>query len=153
MYLDIYLLIFFSTQQDALPCRPWSRWSLKWNKPCRASLRRCELRTNVVVWLSSERVSGLTAKCALQAFGNGFYRGGFDPKMNKREAALILGVRYVNIIFQTSSNWLSYSTGTSTQTIKPVTVMCTVPQPTRIRSEKPTENWWSWTIQTEVPVH
>lgn len=26
------------------------------------------------------------------AFGNGFYRGGFEPKMNKREAALILGV-------------------------------------------------------------
>lgn len=42
-------------------------------------------------------------KCALQAFGSGYYRGGFDPKMNKREAALILGVRYVSIISQTSS--------------------------------------------------
>ncbi|CAL8349651.1 mitochondrial import inner membrane translocase subunit TIM14 [Gadus morhua] len=26
------------------------------------------------------------------AFGNGYYRGGFDPKMTKREAALVLGV-------------------------------------------------------------
>ncbi|XP_019959697.1 mitochondrial import inner membrane translocase subunit TIM14 isoform X3 [Paralichthys olivaceus] len=26
------------------------------------------------------------------AFGGGFYRGGFEPKMNKREAALVLGV-------------------------------------------------------------
>uniref|UniRef100_A0A8K9XYN7 Mitochondrial import inner membrane translocase subunit TIM14 n=1 Tax=Oncorhynchus mykiss TaxID=8022 RepID=A0A8K9XYN7_ONCMY len=26
------------------------------------------------------------------AFGGGYYRGGFDPKMNKREASLILGV-------------------------------------------------------------
>uniref|UniRef100_A0A3Q3W0J4 Mitochondrial import inner membrane translocase subunit TIM14 n=1 Tax=Mola mola TaxID=94237 RepID=A0A3Q3W0J4_MOLML len=26
------------------------------------------------------------------AFGGGYYRGGFEPKMNKREAALILGV-------------------------------------------------------------
>ncbi|XP_075901622.1 mitochondrial import inner membrane translocase subunit TIM14 isoform X1 [Nelusetta ayraudi] len=26
------------------------------------------------------------------AFGGGYYRGGFDPKMNRREAALILGV-------------------------------------------------------------
>ncbi|XP_036410678.1 mitochondrial import inner membrane translocase subunit TIM14 [Megalops cyprinoides] len=26
------------------------------------------------------------------AFGAGYYRGGFDPKMTKREAALILGV-------------------------------------------------------------
>ncbi len=31
----------------------------------------------------------------LQAFGGGYYRGGFEPKMNKREAALVLGVRYV----------------------------------------------------------
>ncbi|MED6278714.1 DnaJ of subfamily C member 19 [Characodon lateralis] len=36
-------------------------------------------------------------KLALQnlpktAFGGGFYRGGFEPKMTKREAALILGV-------------------------------------------------------------
>lgn len=30
----------------------------------------------------------------LQAFGGGYYRGGFEPKMNKREAALVLGVRY-----------------------------------------------------------
>lgn len=30
-----------------------------------------------------------------QAFGGGYYRGGFEPKMNRREAALILGVRYV----------------------------------------------------------
>ncbi|XP_017293001.1 mitochondrial import inner membrane translocase subunit TIM14 [Kryptolebias marmoratus] len=26
------------------------------------------------------------------AFGGGYYRGGFEPKMTKREAALILGV-------------------------------------------------------------
>uniref|UniRef100_A0A4W6C2X9 Mitochondrial import inner membrane translocase subunit TIM14 n=1 Tax=Lates calcarifer TaxID=8187 RepID=A0A4W6C2X9_LATCA len=26
------------------------------------------------------------------AFGGGYYRGGFDPKMTKREAALVLGV-------------------------------------------------------------
>uniref|UniRef100_A0A8C5G245 Mitochondrial import inner membrane translocase subunit TIM14 n=1 Tax=Gouania willdenowi TaxID=441366 RepID=A0A8C5G245_GOUWI len=26
------------------------------------------------------------------AFGGGFYKGGFDPKMTKREAALVLGV-------------------------------------------------------------
>uniref|UniRef100_A0A3B4EC45 Mitochondrial import inner membrane translocase subunit TIM14 n=1 Tax=Pygocentrus nattereri TaxID=42514 RepID=A0A3B4EC45_PYGNA len=26
------------------------------------------------------------------AFGSGYYRGGFEPKMTKREAALILGV-------------------------------------------------------------
>uniref|UniRef100_A0A8C6MLW1 Mitochondrial import inner membrane translocase subunit TIM14 n=1 Tax=Nothobranchius furzeri TaxID=105023 RepID=A0A8C6MLW1_NOTFU len=26
------------------------------------------------------------------AFGGGYYRGGFEPKMSKREAALILGV-------------------------------------------------------------
>ncbi|XP_029563068.1 mitochondrial import inner membrane translocase subunit TIM14 isoform X2 [Salmo trutta] len=26
------------------------------------------------------------------AFGGGYYRGGFDPKMNKREASLVLGV-------------------------------------------------------------
>uniref|UniRef100_A0A3Q2NUV2 Mitochondrial import inner membrane translocase subunit TIM14 n=1 Tax=Fundulus heteroclitus TaxID=8078 RepID=A0A3Q2NUV2_FUNHE len=36
-------------------------------------------------------------KIALQnfpktAFGGGYYRGGFEPKMTKREAALILGV-------------------------------------------------------------
>ncbi|XP_066503460.1 mitochondrial import inner membrane translocase subunit TIM14 [Hoplias malabaricus] len=36
-------------------------------------------------------------KLALQAFpksafGGGYYRGGFEPKMTKREAALILGV-------------------------------------------------------------
>lgn len=31
----------------------------------------------------------------LQTFGGGYYRGGFEPKMNKREASLILGVRYV----------------------------------------------------------
>ncbi|XP_072515918.1 mitochondrial import inner membrane translocase subunit TIM14 [Salminus brasiliensis] len=26
------------------------------------------------------------------AFGSGYYRGGFEPKMTKREAALVLGV-------------------------------------------------------------
>lgn len=26
------------------------------------------------------------------AFGGGYYRGGFEPKMNKREASLVLGV-------------------------------------------------------------
>ncbi|XP_078114553.1 mitochondrial import inner membrane translocase subunit TIM14 [Sander vitreus] len=36
-------------------------------------------------------------KLALQsfpktAFGGGYYRGGFDPKMTKREASLVLGV-------------------------------------------------------------
>ncbi|KAI5101183.1 mitochondrial import inner membrane translocase subunit TIM14 [Silurus meridionalis] len=28
----------------------------------------------------------------LSTFGSGYYRGGFDPKMTKREASLILGV-------------------------------------------------------------
>lgn len=69
------------------------------------------------------------AKCALQAFGSGYYRGGFDPKMNKREAALILGVRYVSVISQTSSYWLSYSTVASTQIINPVS-NCPVFSPT-----------------------
>ncbi|XP_063057945.1 mitochondrial import inner membrane translocase subunit TIM14 isoform X1 [Engraulis encrasicolus] len=27
-----------------------------------------------------------------QAFGSGFYKGGFEPKMTKREATLVLGV-------------------------------------------------------------
>ncbi|XP_016120159.1 mitochondrial import inner membrane translocase subunit TIM14-like, partial [Sinocyclocheilus grahami] len=27
------------------------------------------------------------------AFGSGYYRGGFEPKMTRREASLILGVR------------------------------------------------------------
>ncbi|CAL1593362.1 unnamed protein product [Knipowitschia caucasica] len=26
------------------------------------------------------------------AFGGGYYRGGFEPKMNKREASLVLGI-------------------------------------------------------------
>ncbi|XP_068581136.1 mitochondrial import inner membrane translocase subunit TIM14 [Cebidichthys violaceus] len=26
------------------------------------------------------------------AFGGGYYRGGFDPKMSKREASLVLGI-------------------------------------------------------------
>ncbi|XP_062411626.1 mitochondrial import inner membrane translocase subunit TIM14 [Sardina pilchardus] len=26
------------------------------------------------------------------SFGSGYYKGGFDPKMNKREATLVLGV-------------------------------------------------------------
>ena len=38
---------------------------------------------------------GVCTVYALQAFGNGYYRGGFDPKMTKREAALVLGVRCV----------------------------------------------------------
>lgn len=69
------------------------------------------------------------AKCALQAFGSGYYRGGFDPKMNKREAALILGVRYVGIISQTSGYWLSDSPATSRQTANPGT-NCAVFSPT-----------------------
>nr|XP_020472715.1 mitochondrial import inner membrane translocase subunit TIM14 [Monopterus albus] len=32
------------------------------------------------------------------AFGGGYYRGGFEPKMTKREAALVLGVRYVLLL-------------------------------------------------------
>lgn len=37
----------------------------------------------------------------LQAFGGGYYRGGFEPKMSKREAALVLGVRYVDTLSPT----------------------------------------------------
>lgn len=37
----------------------------------------------------------------LQAFGGGYYRGGFEPKMTKREAALVLGVRYVHTLSTT----------------------------------------------------
>ncbi|XP_039983817.1 mitochondrial import inner membrane translocase subunit TIM14 isoform X4 [Xiphias gladius] len=35
------------------------------------------------------------------AFGGGYYRGGFEPKMTKREAALVLGVRYVDTLSTT----------------------------------------------------
>lgn len=61
------------------------------------------VRTSIVLSLISKvmRCRELIPECALQAFGSGYYRGGFDPKMNKREAALILGVRYVGIISQT----------------------------------------------------
>lgn len=61
--------------------------------------------TSVVVSLISKVMCcrELIPECASQAFGSGYYRGGFDPKMNKREAALILGVRYVGIIAQTRS--------------------------------------------------
>ncbi|XP_056893086.1 mitochondrial import inner membrane translocase subunit TIM14 isoform X1 [Takifugu flavidus] len=58
------------------------------------------------------------------AFGSGYYRGGFDPKMNKREAALILGVRYVSIISQTRGLGSGYLTGLAVQ---PLTVLCFSP--------------------------
>jgi DnaJ family protein C protein 19 len=32
---------------------------------------------------------------AVGAFGKAFYKGGFEPKMNRREAALILQLRYI----------------------------------------------------------
>ena len=32
---------------------------------------------------------------AVGALGKAFYKGGFEPKMNRREAALILQLRYV----------------------------------------------------------
>uniref|UniRef100_A0A3Q2UZW7 Mitochondrial import inner membrane translocase subunit TIM14 n=1 Tax=Haplochromis burtoni TaxID=8153 RepID=A0A3Q2UZW7_HAPBU len=32
------------------------------------------------------------------AFGGGYYRGGFEPKMTKREAALVLGVRWISLL-------------------------------------------------------
>jgi hypothetical protein len=33
---------------------------------------------------------------AVGALGKAYYKGGFDPKMNRREAALILQLRYVS---------------------------------------------------------
>jgi len=35
------------------------------------------------------------------ALGKAFYKGGFEPRMNKREASLILSLRYVTLIFST----------------------------------------------------
>ncbi|XP_062869550.1 mitochondrial import inner membrane translocase subunit TIM14 [Trichomycterus rosablanca] len=47
--------------------------------------------------LAAAGFAGRYVKQALQslpksAFGGGYYRGGFDPKMTRREASLILGV-------------------------------------------------------------
>jgi hypothetical protein len=36
---------------------------------------------------------------AVGALGKAFYKGGFEPKMNRREAALILQLRYATIFF------------------------------------------------------
>lgn len=71
------------------------------------------VRTSTVVSLISKvmRCRKLIPECALQAFGSGYYRGGFDPKMNKREAALILGVRYVGLISHTTGLASGYLTG------------------------------------------
>ncbi|KTF94747.1 hypothetical protein cypCar_00022515 [Cyprinus carpio] len=45
---------------------------------------------------ANEASSGGIQICKLyssyHAFGSGYYRGGFEPKMNRREASLILGV-------------------------------------------------------------
>lgn len=79
----------------------------------------------------------------LQAFGGGYYRGGFDPKMTKREAALVLGVRYVNTL-PTTSNPFHYL-------LPLIFILIThnnslmyhcfsAPQQTGIRSEKPIGN-------------
>jgi hypothetical protein len=40
---------------------------------------------------------------AVGALGKAFYKGGFEPKMNRREAALILQLRYAFVTF-----WSSY---------------------------------------------
>lgn len=37
---------------------------------------------------------------AVGALGKAFYKGGFEPKMNKREASLILQLRYVHTPFR-----------------------------------------------------
>jgi len=34
---------------------------------------------------------------AVGALGKAFYKGGFEPKMNKREASLILQLRYATL--------------------------------------------------------
>lgn len=39
---------------------------------------------------------------AVGALGKAFYKGGFEPKMNKREASLILQLRYVHTPFRTA---------------------------------------------------
>uniref|UniRef100_A0A8C1ESK8 DnaJ (Hsp40) homolog, subfamily C, member 19 n=1 Tax=Cyprinus carpio carpio TaxID=630221 RepID=A0A8C1ESK8_CYPCA len=35
----------------------------------------------------------LALEASKSAFGSGYYRGGFEPKMTRREASLILGIR------------------------------------------------------------
>jgi DnaJ family protein C protein 19 len=39
---------------------------------------------------------------AVGALGKAFYKGGFEPKMNRREAALILQLRYAFLTFWSS---------------------------------------------------
>uniref|UniRef100_A0A8C1S182 Mitochondrial import inner membrane translocase subunit TIM14 n=1 Tax=Cyprinus carpio TaxID=7962 RepID=A0A8C1S182_CYPCA len=38
----------------------------------------------------------LALEASKSAFGSGYYRGGFEPKMTRREASLILGIRYLH---------------------------------------------------------
>lgn len=51
-----YIYIIFLTQQGVLSCRPWSRWSRRWNKPFRASRIRwerllwCDWDAELVSW-------------------------------------------------------------------------------------------------------
>lgn len=82
------------------------------------------VRTSIVLSLISKvmHCRELIPECALQAFGSGYYRGGFDPKMNKREAALILGVRYVGIISQTRG-----LISVILLAVQPLTVLCFSP--------------------------
>lgn len=47
---------------------------------------------------------------AVGALGKAFYKGGFEPKMNKREASLILQLRYATCVLARES----YMMGTRT---------------------------------------
>jgi len=47
-------------------------------------------RAGLVAWRRSRGGVG--------ALGKAFYKGGFEPRMNKREAALILSLKYANTL-------------------------------------------------------
>ncbi|OHW91537.1 mitochondrial chaperone [Colletotrichum incanum] len=52
-------------------------------------------RAGLVAWRRSRGGVG--------AMGKAFYKGGFEPRMNKREACLILSLQVVNIVFYRES--------------------------------------------------
>ena len=52
-------------------------------------------RAGLVAWRRSRGGVG--------ALGKAFYKGGFEPRMNKREAALILSLQFVPIKIATST--------------------------------------------------
>ncbi|CAJ0629414.1 10784_t:CDS:2 [Entrophospora sp. SA101] len=51
--------------------------------------------------------------------GSKFYKGGFDPKMNKREAALILGLRIPSAMISTFTSLLPTACNVTTPLISP----------------------------------